>query len=340
MSSLSKKQYKFYDTFIKSCEYVDGKGECKTSRESKKCVDNKCERVVIPRDKKEILKDFYNQNKLKEDEKLDGEYEQWFNSYHLKQDGAGMDPELKKILVGNISKKYKCPFCKAYKYKESFLAHTDKHVNKTDLKKVRFKKPDGDKVNKVKIYGKVEKMKAKTNEILKKYIEDKNVHNQTGGANENLTRFSVDDIEEGNILQGPENIEVQTGCGKGDIRIKIPQNVRKSAFYAFKLKERGFKGGNIVGWNMAKQLITKNYISIEDLRYMRNWFSRHLKISYPIYKKWLDFGRQKNCNWYDKKSIILWLIWGGNSGFNWVNNDTNLKLLNDHFNKSYEKLEL
>ena len=52
--SLTKK-YTFHDTFVKTCEFKNGQGDCKKTRESKKCIDDHCEIVHIPMKKKEIL---------------------------------------------------------------------------------------------------------------------------------------------------------------------------------------------------------------------------------------------------------------------------------------------
>lgn len=320
-----KKRYKFYDTFIKSCEHINGKGECKTSRKSVKCINDKCEKVVIPKNKKEILQDFYKKINS------EGDDEQWFNNYHLKQSGGAIDPELKRTMIKNIAKKYKCPFCNSYKYKDSFLHHTQSHLDKKKLPKIKimFKKPENkDKGSDID--------SDKTKEILRQYIKDTKIHGQIGGAE--MRRFTVDNYYPSIYQFGSGR--TQDKEDKDILRVRIPEKIRKNAFYAFKLKELGFNGGNVVGWNIAEQLVTKNYISIDDMRYMRNWFSRHVKITYPIYKKWSDLGRPKDSKWHTKNSIIVWLIWGGNPAFNWINSDKNIKLLNSHFNKDYKKLKI
>ncbi len=58
------KKYEFKDTFIKTCEFnkIDGKSECKKSRQSQKCIDNVCENINFTSPKKDILKDYYLQN--------------------------------------------------------------------------------------------------------------------------------------------------------------------------------------------------------------------------------------------------------------------------------------
>ena len=118
--------------------------------------------------------------------------------------------------------------------------------------------------------------------------------------------------------------------------IKVPEEVRRETNEAFALKKLGFKGGLETGWKRAKQLTTKNSIPIQDLRYMRNWYARHVYTSYPGYKKWKDYGKPKDSKWHSKRSIISWIIWGGNSGRKFVNDNTNL--LNKHYNKNYRQV--
>ena len=57
------KIYEFYDTFVKTCEYKDGTGECKKTRKSKECVDGVCKDINIPESKLDVLDDYYNQIK-------------------------------------------------------------------------------------------------------------------------------------------------------------------------------------------------------------------------------------------------------------------------------------
>ncbi len=123
---------------------------------------------------------------------------------------------------------------------------------------------------------------------------------------------------------------------KSSVMVKVPINVKKWAEYAFKLKDIGFDGATETGWLRAKQLATKEFIPIEDLRYMRNWFARHVFTSYPGFNKWILAGKPLNKKWHNKRSIISWITWAGDAGFNWVNSKKILNLLNKHFNKNYK----
>jgi hypothetical protein len=127
---------------------------------------------------------------------------------------------------------------------------------------------------------------------------------------------------------------------RSSVMIKIPENVKRTALYSFKLKKLGFKGGVETGWKRAKQLATRESIPIQDLKYMRAWFARHIITSYPTYKRWKAAGRPKDSSWHNKNGIIAWLIWAGDAAFRWVNSSKNINLLNKYYNKSYKPMRL
>lgn len=143
-----------------------------------------------------------------------------------------------------------------------------------------------------------------------------------------------------------EITEIKSGGGetrsqyygkRSKIMVKVPENVKNTALYSYKLKKLGFGGGLETGWKRAKQLSTKESIPIEDLRFMHAWFSRHIYASYPSYKKWKDAGRPKTKEWHRKHGIISWLIWGGSPALNWVN--SKVGLLNKSYpNKHFKKI--
>lgn len=143
-----------------------------------------------------------------------------------------------------------------------------------------------------------------------------------------------------NIKFGGGKTRSQYYGKKSSVMVKVPENVKKVALYSFKLKRLGFKGGLETGWKRAKQLATKESIPIEDVKYMRAWFARHLYTSYPTYKKWINAGRPKDSSWHNKNGIISWLIWSGDAAFKWVNSQKIINLLNKHYNKDYKSLKL
>lgn len=121
--------------------------------------------------------------------------------------------------------------------------------------------------------------------------------------------------------------------------IPVPQKVKKWAKYFFVLKKLGFKGAIETGNKRAKQLATKDSIPIEDLRYMRNWYARHIITSYPTFKRWNESGRPKGVEWHNKRGIQAWNSWGGNAGFRWVNSSKTIKMLNNYFGTNYTKIK-
>lgn len=157
---------------------------------------------------------------------------------------------------------------------------------------------------------------------------------------------------QGQIHSQTDTTKIVTQIGSGNVRsqyygkrstvmIKVPENVKKVALYSFKLKKLGFKGGLETGWKRAKQLSTKSYIPIQDLKFMRAWFARHIYASYPSYKLWQKAGRPKTSEWYNKHGIISWLIWSGDAGFKWVNSKKNIALLNKYYpGKNYKAIKL
>ena len=127
---------------------------------------------------------------------------------------------------------------------------------------------------------------------------------------------------------------------KSEVMIQVPERVRRAAMTAYELRSIGFRGGMETGWKRAHQLSTEREISIEDLRYMRAWFARHLYASFPTYKEWTDSGKPMSEEWWDKRGILSWLIWGGTPAFKWVFSKANIKLLNDYFDANYTALRL
>jgi hypothetical protein len=158
---------------------------------------------------------------------------------------------------------------------------------------------------------------------------------------------TVPDVPAG-ILKKPrlkvksgKRVSFQKGGGvqyhgrKSDVMFNIPKGVKKTADRAFIMMEKGFKGGHETGWKRAQQLSIKQSISIQDLRYIRNWFARHIYTSYPAYKEWEKAGKpMENPVFHKKRGIIAWELWGGNAALKWVNKHTNK--LNEYFKKEYK----
>jgi hypothetical protein len=125
---------------------------------------------------------------------------------------------------------------------------------------------------------------------------------------------------------------------KSDVMVKVPENVKRAAEYSYILKKMGFKGGMETGWKRAKQLSTKEYIPIQDVKYMRNWFARHVYASYPTYKKWKDAGKPKTFEWHNRHGIISWQIWGADPALKWVNSKKVRNMLSDYYGKEFNTI--
>jgi hypothetical protein len=129
---------------------------------------------------------------------------------------------------------------------------------------------------------------------------------------------------------------------KSSIMVKVPISVKNYINKETKiLKENKFKGGRKTGEKRAKQLRSQSYISIEDVRYIRNWYARHIFTSFPSYLAWKKEGKPINDNyWKNKHGIYAISIWGGIPALKWINSEKIINLLNKHYNKNYKKIKI
>jgi rubrerythrin len=229
------------------------------------------------------------------------------------QSGGGKKAinEAKETLMHNLKNKYRCPIC--HKYKHLHDMETQYHIN------------------------------APTNTPLTGVPDKVTHHPDNLKLVENMMQLSVTPPREYKVgrftLSGSG--KKQFYGKKSSIMVKVPTNVKNTALYAFKLRKLGFKGGKETGIKRMKQLATKESIPIEDLRFMRAWFARHVFTSYPSYRKWQKAGRPKDKVWHNKHGILSWLIWSGDAGFKWVNSTKNINLLNKHYpGKNYKKIKI
>lgn len=103
-----------------------------------------------------------------------------------------------------------------------------------------------------------------------------------------------------------------------------PDSVAKEAQQAIDAKEKygdKVKGGTQVGWTRARQLANKENISIDTIKRMVAFFSRH---------EGNQKVEDKDFPWSDN-GYTAWKIWGGDSGKEWAN-----KVL-DKYNKMEER---
>ena len=224
--------------------------------------------------------------------------------------------------------KEKYPLCRPSKKITSKTPRTYKSLSKSSILKAKRRK------SKIKHTGNI------------KFVGGDDIKKILKGLKEHADRVKVGGISTENFKTHINCNLCQSGSGsqyygkKSSVMVKVPESVKRTALYAFKLKKLGFRGGLDTGWKRAKQLATKESIPIEDVKYMRAWFARHVYASYPTYKKWIDSGRPKDESWHNKNGIISWLIWSGDSAFRWINSKKILNLLNKHYNKNYKPIKI
>lgn len=103
---------------------------------------------------------------------------------------------------------------------------------------------------------------------------------------------------------------------------KPTSGMQSAARRAIKLKEQGkAKGaGTAVGWTRAGQLSRGETLSLSTVKRMYSYFSRH-----EVDKKGKDWDNSES----PSNGKIMWLAWGGDSGFSWsrkiVNREKNMK---------------
>ena len=103
---------------------------------------------------------------------------------------------------------------------------------------------------------------------------------------------------------------------------KPTSGMKAAARKAIKFKEDGkAKGaGTAVGWTRARQLVNGETLSLDTVKRMYSFFSRH-----EVDKKGKDWDNAEN----PSNGKIMWLAWGGDAGFSWsrkiVEREKNMK---------------
>ena len=103
---------------------------------------------------------------------------------------------------------------------------------------------------------------------------------------------------------------------------KPTSGMQSAARRAIKLKEQGkAKGaGTAVGWTRAGQLVRGESLSLDTVKRMYSFFSRH-----EVDKKGKDWDNSES----PSNGKIMWLAWGGDAGFSWsrkiVNREKDMK---------------
>jgi hypothetical protein len=91
---------------------------------------------------------------------------------------------------------------------------------------------------------------------------------------------------------------------------KPTEGMATAAKRALRWREEGkAKGaGTAVGWTRANQLAKRENLSLDTVKRMYSYFSRH-----EVDKKGKDFYNTSN----PSKGRVMWDAWGGDGGFSW-----------------------
>ena len=91
---------------------------------------------------------------------------------------------------------------------------------------------------------------------------------------------------------------------------KPTAGMKAAARRAIKWKEEGKAtgAGTPVGWTRARQLVNGESLSLDTVKRMYSFFSRH-----EVDKKGKDFYNTSN----PSNGRIMWDAWGGDAGFTW-----------------------
>jgi hypothetical protein len=86
--------------------------------------------------------------------------------------------------------------------------------------------------------------------------------------------------------------------------------MKAAARRAIRWKEEGKAtgAGTPVGWTRARQLVNGEALSLDTVKRMYSFFSRH-----EVDKKGKDFYNTSN----PSNGRIMWDAWGGDAGFSW-----------------------
>ena len=91
---------------------------------------------------------------------------------------------------------------------------------------------------------------------------------------------------------------------------KPTSGMKAAAHKAIKFKEDGKANGagTNVGWTRAHQIVNGESLSLDTVKRMFSFFSRH-----EVDKKGENWGSQSD----PSNGYIMWLAWGGDAGFSW-----------------------
>ena len=122
------------------------------------------------------------------------------------------------------------------------------------------------------------------------------------------------------LFEDSDDVEYETDSMSKADGYSPPAGARSAARRAIKFKEDGKANGagTSVGWTRAGQLARGESLSLSTVKRMHSYFSRH-----EVDKKGKDWGNTAN----PSNGYIMWLAWGGDSGFSWSRSIVNRETL-------------
>ena len=98
---------------------------------------------------------------------------------------------------------------------------------------------------------------------------------------------------------------------RGDLDLRPPATVAAAARRGLELRAEYSRGGTAVGVARARDLSNRRELSLDTVRRMVNYFTRHeIDLEAPAAKR----GNPG----YPSAGYIAWLLWGGDAGRTWA----------------------
>lgn len=105
--------------------------------------------------------------------------------------------------------------------------------------------------------------------------------------------------------------EFQRAEERGDLDLKPPATVAAAARRGLELRAEYGRGGTAIGVARARDLSNRRELTIETVKRMVNYFTRHeVDLEAPAAKR----GNPG----YPSAGYIAWLLWGGDAGRSWA----------------------
>lgn len=98
---------------------------------------------------------------------------------------------------------------------------------------------------------------------------------------------------------------------RGDLDLRPPATVAAAARRGLELRAEYGRGGTAVGVARARDLSNRRTLTIETVKRMVNYFTRH-EVDLEAQ------GAKRGNPGYPSAGYIAWLLWGGDAGRSWA----------------------